>query len=105
MLALLATLSYTLVPTTEVRVQTESGGMTAVLPKFAVAAIHPMKPWEPGQPGRNSHSTFTPDGLLDEGVPLKALIRVAFGVSEDQILRLPDWTQGRLLYRCQSRCR
>jgi uncharacterized protein (TIGR03435 family) len=94
MLALLATLLYTLLPTAEARAQTDSGGTTAVLPKFAVAAIHPIKPLEPGQPGRSSRATFTPDGLLDEGVPLSALIRVAFGVSRDQVLGLPDWTQG-----------
>jgi uncharacterized protein (TIGR03435 family) len=93
MLALLAILLYTLLPT-KARAQTESGGTTAVLPKFAVATIHPIKSWEPGQPGRSSTSKFTPDGLLDEGVPLKALIRVAFGVSQEQVLRLPDWTQG-----------
>lgn len=94
LLALVVPILYSFVPPTEARAQSESGGTTAALPKFAVAAIHPIKPSEPGQGPRTLHSTFTPDGLLDEGVPLNAVIRVAFGVSEEQILRLPDWTRG-----------
>jgi bla regulator protein blaR1 len=94
-LALLVTLLYIVVPTMDARAQSESGGTTATLPKFAVASIHPL---EPSEGPRELHSTFTPDGLLDTGVPLKALIWVAFGVSEDQILRLPEWARGRNYY-------
>lgn len=91
LLALVVPLLYIFVPTREAGAQSESGGTTAVLPKFAVAAIHPIKPSEGP---RALHSTFTPDGLLDDGVPLSAVIRVAFGVSEEQILQLPEWTRG-----------
>jgi bla regulator protein blaR1 len=91
LLALVAPFLYIFFPTTEGRAQSESGGTTAVLPKFAVAAIHPIE--LSGGP-RALHSTFTPEGLLDDGVPLSSLIRVAFGVSEEQILRLPEWAQG-----------
>jgi uncharacterized protein (TIGR03435 family) len=93
LLAVAAPLLFGPIPTAQTRAQTQNG-TTAVLPKFAVAAIHPIKPSEPGQGPRNFHSTFTPDGLLDEGVPLNRVIQVAFGVSEEQILRLPDWTRG-----------
>jgi uncharacterized protein (TIGR03435 family) len=93
LLAVGAPLLFGPIPTAQTPAQTQNG-TTAVLPKFAVAAIHPLKPSEPGQGPRTVHATFTPDGLLDEGVPLNRVIQVAFGVSEDQVLRLPDWTRG-----------
>ena len=94
LLALVVPLFYTFVPTTETRAQTESAGTTAVLPKFAVAVIHPSKSWEPGDPPRTVHSTFTSDGLLDEGAPRITAIQLALGVSRDQVLGLPDWARG-----------
>jgi uncharacterized protein (TIGR03435 family) len=83
------------VPATEAGAQSESRATTGALPRFAVASIHPLGP---SAGPRELHSTFTPDGLLDSGVPLNALIRVAFGVSEEQILRLPEWARGRNYY-------
>jgi len=64
LLAVVVPLLFGPVPTA----QTQNGGTTTPLPKFAVASIRPIN-FEP------EHHTivrvgFTPDGLLDEGVPL-----------------------------------
>ncbi len=88
LLAVTAPLLLSFMATAKAHAQTPNGETTAPLPKFAVAAIHPI---EPGQGPRIIHVAFTPDGLFDEGVPLIVLVRVAFGVPEDRILGGPNW--------------
>jgi uncharacterized protein (TIGR03435 family) len=78
------------------RAQTQNGGTTAPLPKFAVASIRPIN-FE-----RGHHifiqSKFTPDGLLDEGVPLIVILEGTFHMQDDRIFGLPDWAQRQFYY-------
>jgi uncharacterized protein (TIGR03435 family) len=89
-LAVAVPLLFGLVPMAQTCAQTQNGGTAAPLPKFAVAAIHPIKR---GQEPSIIHVTFTQEGLFNEGVPLIVLMRAAFGVSEDRILGGPDWVR------------
>jgi bla regulator protein blaR1 len=60
------------------------------LPKFEVATIKPTKADE----GRTM-MMFTPDGISIQGVPMKMLVREAFGVEDDRILNEPAWLKNR----------
>lgn len=58
----------------------------AKIPVFAVASIKPDKSGSNGV-----RLMFGPDGFSSSNVPLKFLIREAFGVNDDQISGEPDW--------------
>ncbi len=62
------------------------------VPSFAVASIKPDKTGSGGV-----RIMFGPDGFSATNIPLKLLIREAFGVNDDQIAGLPDWT-GSAMY-------
>jgi uncharacterized protein (TIGR03435 family) len=62
------------------------------VPSFAVASIKPDKSGSGGV-----RIMFGPDGFSATNIPLKLLIREAFGVNDDQISGLPDWT-GSAMY-------
>jgi uncharacterized protein (TIGR03435 family) len=62
----------------------------ADLPKFDVATIKATK-----DDDGNSMMRFTPDGISVHGVPLKMLLREAFGVEDDRILGEPNWVKTR----------
>jgi bla regulator protein BlaR1 len=77
------------------RAQTHNGGASALLPTFALASIRPVN----FGPGHHSiHVKFTPDGLLDEGVPFNIILRGAFGIADDRIFGLPDWARREPYY-------
>lgn len=60
------------------------------LPKFEVATVRATK----DDDGRTM-IRFTPDGISIHGVPLKMLLREAFGVEDDRILGEPSWVKNR----------
>jgi uncharacterized protein (TIGR03435 family) len=60
------------------------------LPKFEVATIKPSK----SDDGRIM-MMFTADGISIHGVPMKMLIREAFGIEDDRILGEPGWVKNR----------
>lgn len=62
---------------------------TASLPRFAVATI------KPAAPSDNQMLMFTPDGMSIHGIPMKMLVREAFGVEDDRILNGPAWLKNR----------
>ena len=92
LLAVVAPLLFGPVPTA----QTQNGGTTAPLPKFAVASIRPIN-FERGH-HTFVRSGFTPDGLLVEGVPLIVILEGTFGIQDDRIFGLPDWAQRQPYY-------
>jgi bla regulator protein blaR1 len=61
------------------------------LPKFDVVSIKPHK--DEGMKMRVG-VTDTPDGFTAGGLPMRMLIRQAFGVSDDRVLNEPDWTRS-----------
>lgn len=60
------------------------------LPKFEVATVKPSK----SDDGRIM-MMFTADGISIHGVPMKMLIREAFGIEDDRILGEPGWVKDR----------
>jgi uncharacterized protein (TIGR03435 family) len=78
-----------------VRAETRNGGTPAPPLEFAVASIRLIKF---GAGPHSVHVVFTPDGLLDEGVPLNIIVRAAFDVSDDRVLGLPDWARREPYY-------
>jgi hypothetical protein len=92
LLAVLAPLLFGSVATA----QTQTGGTTAPLPTFAVASIRPIN-YERGH-HIDIQVKFTPDGLLDEGVPLILIFKGTFHMQDDRIFGLPDWAQRQPYY-------
>ncbi|HEX4006395.1 MAG TPA: TIGR03435 family protein [Acidobacteriaceae bacterium] len=67
--------------------QASSNPVPSKLPEFAVASIKPDKSGTMGV-----RLMFGPDGFTGTNIPLKLLIREAYGVNDDQISGAPDWT-------------
>jgi bla regulator protein BlaR1 len=61
----------------------------ARLPKFEVASIKPHP-----SDDRISSMRLLPDGIATAGLPLKMLIRFAFGISDDRIFNEPSWVES-----------
>lgn len=61
----------------------------STLPRFEVATVKPTKDND-----GNSMLMFTPDGISIHGVPMKMLIREAFGIEDDRILGEPNWVKN-----------
>lgn len=70
--------------------QPAAAASPADLPKFEVATVKPAS----GDDGR-SMLMFTADGISIHGVPMKMLIRAAFGIEDDRILGEPGWVKNR----------
>lgn len=64
----------------------------APLPAFEVVSIKPYKP--DGASGMRLGVSMTPDGVSIEGIPLRMLVRQAFGVSEDRVVNEPGWAES-----------
>jgi bla regulator protein blaR1 len=60
------------------------------LPKFEVATVKPTKADED-----RTMMMFTADGISIHGVPMKMLVREAFGIEDDRILNQPAWFKNR----------
>jgi bla regulator protein blaR1 len=56
------------------------------LPNFEVVSV---KPHEAGD--RMTSMRLLPDGIIAAGLPLKFLVRLSFGISDDRILNEPSW--------------
>lgn len=59
----------------------------ATIPTFEVASIKPDKSAGDGP----VMLRFTPNGFIATNIPLKMLIREAYGVEENQIVKAPNW--------------
>jgi uncharacterized protein (TIGR03435 family) len=82
---LLVALLFGLVDPTYGQVQTPTKNTAAKLPIYDVSAVKPAKS------GMGSRVLFTADGLTATNVTLKILIKMAYGVEDDQILAAPSW--------------
>ncbi len=70
--------------------KTPDSSANSTLPKFEVATIKPTKV-DDGQ----TMMMFTQDGISIHGVPMKMLVREAFGIEDDRILGEPAWLKNR----------
>jgi uncharacterized protein (TIGR03435 family) len=62
-----------------------TGNVSSNLPAYELAAIKPSKP------GDGSRIWFTADGLSVTRVTLKSLIKIAYGLNDDQVVGGPKW--------------
>ena len=60
------------------------------MPKFEVATIKPTKDDED-----QSMMMYTSDGISLHGIPMKMILREAFGVEDDHIIGEPSWVKNR----------
>ncbi len=84
-MALAVPLGFGLVSATQSRAQTNAEDTAVKVPVYDVASI------KPGKPGEGSMLLFRLDGLTANRMTLKALIREAYGIENDQILGAPTW--------------
>jgi uncharacterized protein (TIGR03435 family) len=66
----------------------QTANPSAHLPAYDVASI------KPGKSGDGSTLLYRLDGLTATGLPLKFLIKEAYGIEEDQISGAPNWVNS-----------
>jgi uncharacterized protein (TIGR03435 family) len=66
----------------------QTANPSAHLPAYDVASI------KPGKSGDGSTLLFRLDGFTANGLPLKFLIKEAYGIEEDQISGAPNWVNS-----------
>jgi bla regulator protein BlaR1 len=86
-MAAAAPVVFGLIQEPQSRAQSQAQDTTGKLPAFEVASIKPDK--SAGNGPVMVH--FTSDGFNATNIPLKMLIREAYGVEENQILGAPSW--------------
>ncbi|HET6218193.1 MAG TPA: TIGR03435 family protein [Acidobacteriaceae bacterium] len=74
-----------LVSATQGRAQIQAEDIAVKLSMYDVASI------KPGKSGMGSTLLFRLDGFTAKGMTLKALMREAYGIENDQILGAPNW--------------
>jgi uncharacterized protein (TIGR03435 family) len=84
-MALAVPLGFGLVSATQSRAQTQAEDTAVKVPVYDVASI------KPGKPGMGSTLLFRLDGLTANRMTLKALLREAYGIENDQIVGAPSW--------------
>lgn len=91
LIAVTAPLVLGLMHAAGVSAESKAEEQAANLPKFDVASIKPHK--DEGMMMRLGMQ-LTPDGINATGMPVRMLMRQAFGVSDDRILNEPDWVKS-----------
>jgi bla regulator protein BlaR1 len=86
LLAIALPILFGLANPTPSRAQSQAEETSASVPAFSVASVKPDKSGN-GQ----TRFMFAPDGLQGTNVPLRELLREAYGVQDKQISGAPDW--------------
>ena len=84
----LATVIMAMPTAAQVVATPQTANPSAHLPAYDVASI------KPGKSGNGSTLLYRLDGFTATGLPLKFLIKEAYGIEEDQISGAPNWVNS-----------
>jgi uncharacterized protein (TIGR03435 family) len=94
LLAIAAPLGVGLLNAAPGRAASQASNGAAATPAYETASIQAEKPHGDGAM-ITMRIAFSPDGFAEEGNTMQMLLRLAYGVEDDQILGAPNWFNSR----------